>query len=139
MIRHPPRSTRTDTLLPYTSLFRALLAPGGIGLVVSGQRQCQIDPVEYRCLAQRGSVGQRERVNIIDRRRVQHAVGKCFGGHTHRRCQFRPCRFPLLPRGIGLRCGLPCLQFPPSPPCRRHHPTPHSLPSTPHTPPPPHL
>src|SRR3546814_19769758 len=24
MIRHPPISTRTDTLLPYTSLFRAL-------------------------------------------------------------------------------------------------------------------
>src|SRR3546814_9218901 len=27
MIRQPPRSTRTDTLLPYTPLFRSLLAP----------------------------------------------------------------------------------------------------------------
>src|SRR3546814_19101933 len=27
MIRHPPRSTRTDTLLPYTTLFRSLWAP----------------------------------------------------------------------------------------------------------------
>src|SRR3546814_20322160 len=26
MIRRPPRSTRTDTLFPYTSLFRSLLA-----------------------------------------------------------------------------------------------------------------
>src|SRR3546814_13284426 len=26
MIRRPPRSTRTDTLFPYTSLFRALAA-----------------------------------------------------------------------------------------------------------------
>src|SRR3546814_3185163 len=25
MIRHPPRSTRTDTLFPYTTLFRSLL------------------------------------------------------------------------------------------------------------------
>src|SRR3546814_14457668 len=26
MIRHPPRSTRTDTLFPYTTLFRSLYA-----------------------------------------------------------------------------------------------------------------
>src|SRR3546814_1706612 len=28
MIRRPPRSTRTDTLFPYTTLFRSMLAPG---------------------------------------------------------------------------------------------------------------
>src|SRR3546814_5658289 len=28
MIRRPPRSTRTDTLLPYTSLFRSPCRPG---------------------------------------------------------------------------------------------------------------
>src|SRR3546814_4175505 len=28
MIRRPPRSTRTDTLFPYTTLFRSLLKPG---------------------------------------------------------------------------------------------------------------
>src|SRR3546814_16771111 len=27
MIRRPPRSTRTDTLVPYTTLFRSLLLP----------------------------------------------------------------------------------------------------------------
>src|SRR3546814_17537610 len=34
MIRRPPRSTRTDTLLPYTTLFRSLVAQeaGGQGL-----------------------------------------------------------------------------------------------------------
>src|SRR3546814_1026882 len=33
MIRRPPRSTRTDTLFPYTTLFRSLQArrPGGRG------------------------------------------------------------------------------------------------------------
>src|SRR3546814_943234 len=30
MIRRPPRSTRTDTLLPYTTLFRSLLDPGRV-------------------------------------------------------------------------------------------------------------
>src|SRR3546814_2586665 len=29
MIRRPPRSTRTDTLFPYTTLFRSLV--GGVG------------------------------------------------------------------------------------------------------------
>src|SRR3546814_8868082 len=29
MIRRPPRSTRTDTLFPYTTLFRSQLVPGG--------------------------------------------------------------------------------------------------------------
>src|SRR3546814_13230909 len=36
MIRRPPRSTRTDTLFPYTTLFRSAFSPGntvpGIGL-----------------------------------------------------------------------------------------------------------
>src|SRR3546814_4423513 len=30
MIRRPPRSTRTDTLFPYTTLFRSVLAIGGL-------------------------------------------------------------------------------------------------------------
>src|SRR3546814_3241888 len=29
MIRRPPRSTRTDTLFPYTTLFRSISVPGG--------------------------------------------------------------------------------------------------------------
>src|SRR3546814_12248692 len=30
MIRRPPRSTRTDTLFPYTTLFRSFCPTGGI-------------------------------------------------------------------------------------------------------------
>src|SRR3546814_16645757 len=30
MIRRPPRSTRTDTLVPYTTLFRSVLARSGL-------------------------------------------------------------------------------------------------------------
>src|SRR3546814_7821182 len=30
MIRRPPRSTRTDTLFPYTTLFRSLFIPDGV-------------------------------------------------------------------------------------------------------------
>src|SRR3546814_2704738 len=32
MLRLPPRSTRTDTLFPYTTLFRSLAAKSGINL-----------------------------------------------------------------------------------------------------------
>src|SRR3546814_5924573 len=39
MIRRPPRSTRTDTLFPYTTLFRSFLDPNGrCGVQVSRDR-----------------------------------------------------------------------------------------------------
>src|SRR3546814_9482688 len=34
MIRRPPRSTRTDTLFPYTTLFRSILAPLQLALAL---------------------------------------------------------------------------------------------------------
>src|SRR3546814_1792356 len=37
MIRRPPRSTRTDTLFPYTTLFRS--RPGHLGLLAGGAGQ----------------------------------------------------------------------------------------------------
>src|SRR3546814_1944953 len=51
MIRRPPRSTRTDTLFPYTTLFR------------SGQDR-QHDLAQYLSLAR-----------TVDARRLQHLVG----------------------------------------------------------------
>src|SRR3546814_6037546 len=37
MIRRPPRSTRTDTLFPYTTLFRSTAAPGLQGSAATGR------------------------------------------------------------------------------------------------------
>src|SRR3546814_11013685 len=34
MIRRPPRSTRTDTLFPYTTLFRSNIAPEILDMIV---------------------------------------------------------------------------------------------------------
>src|SRR3546814_7068616 len=40
MIRRPPRSTRTDTLFPYTTLFRSqALAEAGLQVEVSGREK----------------------------------------------------------------------------------------------------
>src|SRR3546814_20230509 len=38
IIRRPPRSTRTDTLFPYTTLFRSLAAVGAAGKRRPGRR-----------------------------------------------------------------------------------------------------
>src|SRR3546814_6371038 len=40
MIRRPPRSTRTDTLFPYTTLFRSI---GTIDLAMPGARSRAVD------------------------------------------------------------------------------------------------
>src|SRR3546814_7268921 len=37
MIRRPTRSTRTDTLFPYTTLFRSLLQPGVLACSLQNQ------------------------------------------------------------------------------------------------------
>src|SRR3546814_12284620 len=47
MIRLPPRSTRTDTLFPYTTLFRSHLAPQA-GEVTEVERVCHVDPAVER-------------------------------------------------------------------------------------------
>src|SRR3546814_1877690 len=61
MIRRPPRSTRTDTLFPYTTLFRSLvemvahgLITGSLFLIAGGfwQRAREYDLEAYGGLAQ---------------------------------------------------------------------------------------
>src|SRR3546814_17626799 len=41
MIRRPPRSTRTDTLFPYTTLFRSTPSRSVLGGTVSAMRQAR--------------------------------------------------------------------------------------------------
>src|SRR3546814_5869964 len=53
MIRRPPRSTRTDTLFPYTTLFRSDEDPGIIGVEIA-----RVDPV----------------MDAVMRRRVHHRL-----------------------------------------------------------------
>src|SRR3546814_10897164 len=48
MIRRPPRSTRTDTLLPYATLFRAPGASGAGGPVVPRAYRRRVRPDHHR-------------------------------------------------------------------------------------------
>src|SRR3546814_7803797 len=66
MIRRPPRSTRTDTLFPYTTLFRSILLPnpnaqardyiGGLNLTEAEFRLIKTDlsPESRRFLVKQG-------------------------------------------------------------------------------------
>src|SRR3546814_11930299 len=69
MIRRPPRSTRTDTLFPYTTLFRSLVA---LGSLVAEGTAADIDDVriggadmldiDLQLLSRRGEVVGQEDV-----------------------------------------------------------------------------
>src|SRR3546814_18129658 len=51
MSRRPPRSTRTDTLFPYTTLFRSAQPPG---CIVAGWRRSRADPGTNPCAGRYG-------------------------------------------------------------------------------------
>src|SRR3546814_11780017 len=51
MMRRPPRSTRTDTLFPYTTLFRSRVEEGDIGARIS--RNARIGRVGAICRQRR--------------------------------------------------------------------------------------
>src|SRR3546814_2159294 len=67
MIRRPPRSTRTDTLFPYTTLFRAFLRRcGGVQLThwnhsCGGLRWCVPQYPPMRPLPAWGGIGRLEK------------------------------------------------------------------------------
>src|SRR3546814_4958935 len=61
MSRRPPRSTRTDTLFPYTTLFRSVLHSGALGL---GLRHLAYPDRPERAVLQRRQV--REQVEVLE-------------------------------------------------------------------------
>src|SRR3546814_3814728 len=50
MIRRPPRSTRTDTLCPYTTLFRSVVATHRVTLSTEQARQRQVGALGLQIL-----------------------------------------------------------------------------------------
>src|SRR3546814_8347675 len=70
MIRRPPRSTRTDTLFPYTTLFRSRQQRGGnAGVERIERRQARI------------AVGQRRRLGGEAAPPLRHAVVAVLQSH----------------------------------------------------------
>src|SRR3546814_6752569 len=87
MVRRPPRSTRPDTLFPYTTLFRSEEAAiarqrdeAGVGLRV--RRQHRLDRLPRRLALLQARQNGKVQWPPVDARRVGQAVA---GHHPHRR------------------------------------------------------
>src|SRR3546814_19342359 len=89
MIRRPPRSTRTDTLFPYTTLFRSreLEAAAGLGLAVflalddaadAGEEAGALDGGTQRRLV----AGQRPADAVLDRDGLAGAAAAAARRHV---------------------------------------------------------
>src|SRR3546814_19829586 len=83
MIRRPPRSTRTDTLFPYTTLFRSLGSDRS-----HGRRRSQ-------CLSGRSHIG------LCSRRLFFPERFSCFCEHSAKRARGR---FSAGAGGVALAC-----------------------------------
>src|SRR3546814_12682787 len=90
MIRRPPRSTRTDTLFPYTTLFRSPRAPS------APPRRCP-----WRRSPRHGSRSCRFPARIPTDTRRRRGCRSAFSSRG-------PARRPARPRG-PLRRGRTCL------------------------------
>src|SRR3546814_1372004 len=83
MIRRPPRSTRTDTLFPYTTLFRSVLPVFRV-IIADGPGLCV--PLGERYLkhqARPGANGQDRRIGlapVLAQRRQHHAHDRFIVG-----------------------------------------------------------
>src|SRR3546814_14665118 len=66
MIRRPPRSTRTDTLFPYTTLFRSLAEPFAV--------ETQLGPVAVEHLEHLVGVGARVGLHVLAGERLAGGV-----------------------------------------------------------------
>src|SRR6056297_3768459 len=70
MIRRPPRSTRTDTLFPYTTLFRSLAKRHGRAPVVAEPRLLIQDRIGHRG----GKRSEEHTSELQSLRRISYAV-----------------------------------------------------------------
>src|SRR3546814_16277769 len=87
MIRRPPRSTRTDTLFPYTTLFRSALADQRVDADSVGSGEAQQAVALHGSLRNRdrAASGQRDIAIGGDRAAVDIAVGRERDGARGRR------------------------------------------------------
>src|SRR3546814_13091059 len=108
MIRRPPRSTRTDTLFPYTTLFRSLPS---LRQILDGESPSNSPPIRVDAIpgrAYRYSGGG----YLIVQQLMQDTTGRSFGDLMHEevldRAQMASSTFKQsLPNGIGsiAECG----------------------------------
>src|SRR3546814_19292182 len=101
MIRRPPRSTRTDTLFPYTTLFRSFECPEHVvGHDVQGLRNV-VRTAALMFDEHRGAVDQD--VELVDRGEAIFRVGRNMDGNSSVRSDIRSEA-----RRVGKECVSTC-------------------------------
>src|SRR3546814_12977555 len=107
MIRRPPRSTRTDTLFPYTTLFRSLHFNAVVGEVMV-DLFIVLGRLQQRLGRNAAHVGAR----AAGRRAALAVLPGVDAGHRH--TQLRSADRGNVPtrrseeRRVGAECGNPC-------------------------------
>src|SRR3546814_11194763 len=79
MIRRPPRSTRTDTLFPYTPLFRSL------GIAAKRDSGEHARPQPAVPIGQLDPHGERAAVGLRGRQDRDHPAGEALAGEARQR------------------------------------------------------
>src|SRR3546814_6276693 len=90
MIRRPPRSTRTDTLFPYTTLFRSLKQPheiltGPEGWVWSSKSECPVTQISCAIARDAENLSKHVVADAPERSNARHSLGQ------HAALRFRRC------------------------------------------------
>src|SRR3546814_2492606 len=81
MIRRPPRSTRTDTLFPYTTLFRSLQLDKTMDFSVASQVAERLElRLSHAFMLQSGTVRNAERVTAEEIRAMAQELENVLGG-----------------------------------------------------------
>src|SRR3546814_19707888 len=87
MIRRPPRSTRTDTLFPYTTLFRSLALTFQDQPGPTAAAELQVDIRKQLAVQKRAMEAPRRVVDLeaaAERVEADLGAGKTLAGHGHR-------------------------------------------------------
>src|SRR3546814_5876743 len=92
MIRRPPRSTRTDTLFPYTTLFRSV---GGIAAGTVG------DHADHAAMDQAMLLGDLQVIRQLDLAEPRGDQPEGSTDQPHRRLAAETVAHPRLEIGIG--------------------------------------
>src|SRR3546814_1619410 len=75
MIRRPPRSTRTDTLFPYTTLFRSVAQVHVVRRHRVEHQRARVLRIRARVLLRdAGAVGDAEQIDLVSADRLAHRV-----------------------------------------------------------------
>src|SRR3546814_10641822 len=91
MIRRPPRSTRTDTLFPYTTLFRSLPLQVEVGVGLAAARRAQLVALVGPLVLRRVAAGD-ALDRGVERGRGDHRIGTgdAFGRRLEAQREPRP-------------------------------------------------